>query len=125
VESIRSDVDLIRNYSYTVDHDSFCESVTEEYKKMHGRCEQVLEITPLYINSHPKINDFRKELISHDWIFCQTPPFTHTLISDFCKLIINVKNGLISDVAVTETSNDLLVKVNLMKAINGIHNLIN
>jgi lipoate-protein ligase A len=125
VESIRSDVDLIRNYSYTVDHESFCDSVTEEYQKMHGRSEQVLEITADYINSHPKINDFRNELISDAWIFCQTPPFTHTLTSNICKLILNVQNGLISDLVVTDISNEDTVKLNLMKALNGIDNLIN
>jgi lipoate---protein ligase len=97
VDSVRSEVTLLRDYSYTVDHHSFCEAVSDEFKKLHAS-EDVVEITQEFVDGNENIRKLRSDIMTDEWKFCQTPPFTHTLRKDDGAVTFHVKAGIIEAV---------------------------
>ncbi|KAI8908838.1 hypothetical protein DFJ77DRAFT_433924, partial [Powellomyces hirtus] len=84
VESVRSTVARIRDYSYTVDHLSFCEAVADQFRRAHNaEYRPPIELTEAYMNEYPKIREYYDEIRTWDWIYGQTPDFTHRLQKQF------------------------------------------
>ena len=92
----------LREYSLTIDHSPFCESVIKEYCKINN-----LFLTPKYFtmeefSKNSEIQKYHDELKSWDWTFGQTPSFTQKIdkISKNHKfqLVLSVNHGLISDI---------------------------
>ncbi|RCI04486.1 Biotin/lipoate A/B protein ligase [Rhizopus stolonifer] len=112
VESVPSPVTNLRNYSYTVDHQQFCESVLSEFITSYN---DGIPVQPIVFNkdsSLPKqIEATRQELRTWDWIYGQTPEFTNTLEHQFkwghVKAHLLVKHGKI--IKADMTTNNALV----------------
>ncbi|KAJ1980391.1 hypothetical protein H4R34_002474 [Dimargaris verticillata] len=97
VESVRSPVTKLNEFSLTVDHQAFCEAVTDEFNRTYN---VAAKHPPVYlddtvIESIPQIVAYRDKLqasmglahsrttfISWDWLYGQTPEFTNTLHFD-------------------------------------------
>ncbi|KAK9766635.1 hypothetical protein K7432_004150 [Basidiobolus ranarum] len=77
VESVPSKVTNLRPYSYTIDHQSFCEAVAKEFTSHFGA--EKLEPTIMdenFIQEHPQIQEYRNNIDTWEWIYGQTPEFT-------------------------------------------------
>ncbi|KAJ1923281.1 hypothetical protein IWQ60_005971 [Tieghemiomyces parasiticus] len=102
VDSVRSPVTKLVDYSLTVDHDAFCTAVTDEfYRTYNPEAEQrrpiVIDATTALANRH--IVEYRDKLKSWEWIFGQTPEFTNTVRCEQpwlkASLVIRVRHGLV------------------------------
>jgi lipoate-protein ligase A len=86
VASVPSPVSNLRSYSYTIDHQQFCEAVMEEFTVTHNDGRQV---EPVIFSKNDTANlpeeviKSKSELTSWDWIFGQTPEFTHDIDMEF------------------------------------------
>ncbi|KAI8977173.1 hypothetical protein BDF20DRAFT_906358 [Mycotypha africana] len=80
VDSVPSPVTNLRNYSYTVDHQFFCESVTSEFALAYN---SGMKVEPIIFDQNSTFPDqvlkIREELTTWDWIFGQTPEFVNTV----------------------------------------------
>ncbi|KAI9271904.1 hypothetical protein BDA99DRAFT_433492 [Phascolomyces articulosus] len=102
VESVPSPVTNLRNYSYTIDHQQFCESVMDEFTRYYNEGQ---EVKPVVFNeSHvlPKrAREMAEELQTWDWIYGQTPEFTNEIEKEFSwghvNGIVQSKHGIITD----------------------------
>ncbi|TPX61527.1 hypothetical protein PhCBS80983_g01038 [Powellomyces hirtus] len=113
VESVRSTVARIRDYSYTVDHLSFCEAVADQFRRAHNaEYRPPIELTEAYMNEYPKIREYYDEIRTWDWIYGQTPDFTHRLQKQFVwadvDIHLQVHRGFIIDAAVIISAKDLI-----------------
>ncbi|KAJ3153774.1 Biotin/lipoate A/B protein ligase [Geranomyces michiganensis] len=116
VESVRSTVGKLRDYSYTVDHLSFCEAIAEEFCRSHGAdIIPLIELTAKDIDRDPKIREYHEEITTWDWIYGQTPDFTHRLEQQFSwgtvDIILQVHRGMIAEAAVAIANAPELVAV--------------
>ncbi|KAJ3142080.1 hypothetical protein HDU90_004353 [Geranomyces variabilis] len=116
VESVRSTVGRLRDYSYTVDHLSFCEEVAAEFCRSHGAdAKPPIELTASDLDRDPKIRQYHDEITTWDWIYGQTPDFTHRLEQRFgwgaVDIILKVHRGIIVEAAVSFADAPALVAV--------------
>ncbi|SAM08549.1 hypothetical protein [Absidia glauca] len=108
VESVPSPVTNLREYSYTVDHQQFCESVLAEFEREYN---QGINVQPTIIDQHTihelpeQVEKTRQELCTWEWMYGQTPEFTHTLDNEFewghVHLFLRSRHGLITEVEMT------------------------
>ncbi|KAF0525308.1 Lipoyltransferase and lipoate-protein ligase [Gigaspora margarita] len=77
VESVSSPVTRLRNYSSTVNHESFCDAVLQEFSINYcGNISNPIIVDEELLLKIPKTLDYRDELKSWDWTFGQTPEFS-------------------------------------------------
>ncbi|KAI8353275.1 hypothetical protein EDC96DRAFT_517420 [Choanephora cucurbitarum] len=112
VESVPSPVTNLRNYSYTIDHQQFCESVLSEFVHAYNDGHSVKPIVFDKNSSLPnQVEATRQELRTWDWLYGQTPEFTNTLENQFewghVKFHAQVKHGKFVKVDIT-TNNELV-----------------
>ncbi|RKP07931.1 hypothetical protein THASP1DRAFT_9234, partial [Thamnocephalis sphaerospora] len=87
VASVRSPVTNLRAYSYTVDHLSFCEAVRAEFLRAYaGERGAVHDVGGAkcardIAQPSPKCRCHHQR--TWDWIYGQTPEFTHTITRTF------------------------------------------
>jgi len=111
VASVPSPVTNLRAYSYTIDHQQFCEAVIEEFFEAHNHGNAV-EPTVFAKNDLSNLPEdvvkSREELTSWDWIYGQTPEFTHDIDMEFSWGTVNAfirsRHGIITE---TELSSSL------------------
>ncbi|ORY03182.1 Lipoyltransferase and lipoate-protein ligase [Basidiobolus meristosporus CBS 931.73] len=110
VESVRSKVTNLRPYSYTIDHQMFSEAVAKEFCNHYG--VEKLEPTIMdddFIRKHPKIQEYKNNIDTWEWIYGQTPEFTvdttHVIHQEKVKLFLRSKGGLILDAQITQPVN--------------------
>ncbi|CAJ0628590.1 13431_t:CDS:10 [Entrophospora sp. SA101] len=117
VESIPSPVTNLINYSSSINHQLFCDSMIKVFMNhYHNNCDKNFDYNNVDFLQHiddriiteiPKINQYVDELKSWEWTFGQTPEFTHEFETEFkwghVKVFIKSKNGLIKDVIFTST----------------------
>ncbi|SAM02354.1 hypothetical protein [Absidia glauca] len=111
VESVPSPVTNLREYSYTVDHQQFCESVLTEFEREYN---QGISVRPTIIDESTlhdlpeQVEKTRQELTTWEWMYGQTPEFTHTLDNSFdwghVNLFLRSRHGLITEVEMTTDS---------------------
>ncbi|KAI8328972.1 hypothetical protein BC941DRAFT_463836 [Chlamydoabsidia padenii] len=111
VESVPSPVTNLREYSYTVDHQQFCESVLTEFEREYN---QGINVQPTMIDESTlhqlpeQVEKTRQELCTWDWIYGQTPEFTHTLDNEFdwghVNLFLRSRHGLITEAEMSTDS---------------------
>jgi lipoate-protein ligase A len=69
-----------------VDHQQFCESVLAEFEREYN---QGINVQPTIIDQHTihelpeQVEKTRQELCTWEWMYGQTPEFTHTLDNEF------------------------------------------
>ncbi|KAL0079281.1 hypothetical protein J3Q64DRAFT_1645171 [Phycomyces blakesleeanus] len=104
VESVPSPVTNIRDYSFTVDHQQFCESVLAEFIHDYndGASIEPIIFDEEHIEQLPsKVKETAKELQTWDWMYGQTPEFTNTIKNEFdwghVNGSIHSKHGMITD----------------------------
>ncbi|CAO3640939.1 unnamed protein product [Mucor hiemalis] len=122
VESVPSPVTNLRDYSFTVDHQQFCESVLAEFVTAYN---DGIPVEPIIFDRNSPlpnaVNETRQELKTWDWIYGQTPEFTNTAETDFnwghVKAIINCKHGKIIKADIT-TNNNLVHEPTIAAAIS-------
>ncbi|KAG1464361.1 hypothetical protein G6F46_000804 [Rhizopus delemar] len=109
VASVPSPVTNLRNYSYTIDHQQFCESVLSEFINAYNDGKT---IEPIIFNKDSvlpdKVNETRRELKTWDWIYGQTPEFTNSAETHFewghVKTNLLVRHGKIIKADITTDS---------------------
>ncbi|KAJ3024334.1 hypothetical protein HKX48_000009 [Thoreauomyces humboldtii] len=106
VDSVRSTVGKLRDHSYTVDHSTFSDAVAEEFCRTHRvSLIKPIELTMKHLTEHPKIQEYLDEIKTWDWIYGQTPDFTHRLEKIFSwakvDIIIRSHRGLITESSVS------------------------
>ncbi|CEG77296.1 hypothetical protein RMATCC62417_12077 [Rhizopus microsporus] len=112
VASVPSPVTNLRDYSYTVDHQQFCESVLSEFVKAYNDGEPV---EPIVFDKNSvlpkKVIETRNELTTWDWIYGQTPEFTNSVETDFewghVKAHFLVRHGKIMSASITTDSQSM------------------
>jgi lipoate-protein ligase A len=85
VASVPSPVTNLRSYSYTIDHQQFCEEVIEEFLYTHNDnipVEPTIFSKDDISNLPEEVIKSKEELTSWDWIYGQTPEFTHDFEMD-------------------------------------------
>ncbi|KAI9591567.1 hypothetical protein BDF19DRAFT_454501 [Syncephalis fuscata] len=110
--SVRSPVTNLRNYSYTVDHLSFCEAVHYEFLGLYGdqksQLQMMIPIDETFIANQPKIQEYQEQLKTWDWTFGQTPKFTHTIEHTFdwaqLRITLRCSHGRVTDVDLFSSS---------------------
>jgi len=84
VDSVKSPVtnlcDGEHQYSFESVKSAFVTQVQEEYPQ--ARLREV-PLQDFFLNQVPAVDEAVTMLRSWDWQFAQTPPFTHTLDTDF------------------------------------------
>ncbi|KAI8084771.1 uncharacterized protein BX664DRAFT_266154 [Halteromyces radiatus] len=105
VESVPSPVTNLRDYSFTVDHQQFCESVLTEFEREynHGINVQPIILNERSIQDLPdQVEKTRQELCSWEWMYGQTPEFTHKMDNKFdwghMNVFIRSRHGMITEV---------------------------
>jgi lipoate-protein ligase A len=86
VASVPSPVTNLRSYSYTIDHQQFCEAVIEEFVDAHNHNNPIepTVFTKADMSTLPEeVIKSKEELTSWDWIYGQTPEFTHCIDMEF------------------------------------------
>ncbi|KAI8976240.1 hypothetical protein BDB01DRAFT_844530 [Pilobolus umbonatus] len=124
VESVPSPVTNLRDYSYTIDHQQFCESVMAEFT---GAYNDGIPVQPTlfdHINLPKKVEETRQSLMAWDWIYGQTPEFTNTIEKEFgwghVKLTIHSKHGKIMRADIlTNLSSEPIIFSGLAVALEG------
>ncbi|CAO0790088.1 unnamed protein product [Mucor circinelloides] len=122
VESVPSPVTNLRDYSFTVDHQQFCESVLAEFVVAYN---DGMPVEPIIFNQQSvlpnKVKETRQELKTWDWIYGQTPEFTNTIETDFnwghvkCHILSRHGKILKADIS---TNNNLLHEPTIAAAIS-------
>ncbi|KAJ3315345.1 hypothetical protein HDV04_003738 [Boothiomyces sp. JEL0838] len=130
IESVRSVVTKLREFSYTVGHLDFCNSTINEFHKIYGS-----ESAPLvkYLDEsdvNEVVQSNMDKLKTKEWIYHQTPPFTLKLQTEFdwgqTEIQLKVKNGEIQDIDVKSPNDqiNLLTKQDLLgKYFDILHSL--
>ncbi|KAL1922297.1 uncharacterized protein VTP21DRAFT_9836 [Calcarisporiella thermophila] len=80
VASVRSPVANLRDFSWTVDHPSFCEAVTDLFINKYNFNDAAIEPTMVDEASALSISEVKRvkeELETWNWIYGQTPEFTY------------------------------------------------
>jgi lipoate-protein ligase A len=97
VASVPSPVSNLRSYSYTIDHQQFCEAVIDEFLLAHNDSNPVKPIvfSKDDTSSLPEeVQKSKDELTSWDWIYGQTPEFTHDIEMNFdWGSVVSFENG--------------------------------
>ncbi|KAI8645237.1 hypothetical protein BD408DRAFT_412031 [Parasitella parasitica] len=122
VESVPSPVTNLRDYSFTVDHQQFCESVLAEFVDAYN---DGMAVEPIKFDQRTdlpnKVKETRQELKTWDWIYGQTPEFTNTMETDFewghVKSHIISRHGKIIRADIS-TNNNLLHEPTIAAAIS-------
>ncbi|KAJ1674625.1 hypothetical protein EV182_002894, partial [Spiromyces aspiralis] len=94
VASVPSPVSNLRNYSWTIDHTSFCNAVIAEFAKEFGLVRplsSVVEWDESSSNIIENIAEMRDKIKTWDWLYGQTPEFTYNLAHDFGWAKMNVR----------------------------------
>ncbi|KAJ1735833.1 hypothetical protein LPJ61_000339 [Coemansia biformis] len=82
VDSVRSPVANLRDYSWTINHDAFCGAVCHEFAAAFG------PLDPVHVDPDVQADipagagadaDMRTRISSWDWLYGQTPDFVHRL----------------------------------------------
>lgn len=64
IDSVRAKVGILRDYSFTIDHSSFCEAVVKQFHKLYGgSANELITIDESFVNETQAILDFRDELV--------------------------------------------------------------
>ncbi|KAI7902794.1 uncharacterized protein BX663DRAFT_531287 [Cokeromyces recurvatus] len=119
VESVPSPVTNLRDYSFTIDHQQFCESVLSEFILSYNNG---IPVKPILFDTLPKqLETTRQELMTWEWIYGQTPEFTNTIEANLSwgniKAHLLVRHAKIIKADIT-TSHDLLHESTLAAAIS-------
>ncbi|KAF7723213.1 Biotin/lipoate A/B protein ligase [Apophysomyces ossiformis] len=111
VASVPSPVTNLREYSYTVDHQQFCEAVLAEF--VHDYNDDI-PVEPIILDESrirelpEMVQVTKKELETWDWIYGQTPEFTNTADKEFdwghVHAFIRSKHGIITESDLSTTS---------------------
>ncbi|KAH8550210.1 hypothetical protein BGW37DRAFT_513755 [Umbelopsis sp. PMI_123] len=129
VASVPSPVTNLRSYSYTIDHQQFCDAVIEEFTYIYNdnnpvqatifAKDEISDLPEEVVNS-------RDELTSWDWIYGQTPEFTHDFEMDFSWgtviAFIRSRHGKITEASLTSTiseAQEVMVISALEQALHG------
>ncbi|KAJ1943156.1 hypothetical protein FBU59_002996, partial [Linderina macrospora] len=107
VESVRSKVANLRDYSWTIDHSTFCGAVASEFSKTFGRLTD--ENVTVWSESDPgikeKVEKERERITQWQWLFGQTPEFKYRISGEFAwaKVVceIEAKHGKIINAELT------------------------
>ncbi|KAI8057969.1 hypothetical protein BDF22DRAFT_663100 [Syncephalis plumigaleata] len=109
--SVRSSVTNLREYSYTIDHLSFCEAVHGEFRRLHdseNSSRAMIYVDEAFVENQPKIKEYREQLMTWDWIYGQTPKFTHTIEHTFdwahIRITLHCHHGRVKSVELDASS---------------------
>ncbi|KAF9318417.1 Biotin/lipoate A/B protein ligase [Podila horticola] len=90
VASVRSPVARLRESSFTVDHQSFCDAIRTEFLKRYAYDQwrqneegEAITVDDALIETLPAVQAVRDDMKTWEWMFGQTPEFTHTLEHEF------------------------------------------
>lgn len=117
VESVRSKVRNLRDFSLTIGHLSFCEAMQDEFgKEYYGKTNVPVEvIDDNVVDDIEYVKDVRNELQSWDWQFGQTPAFTQSLKGSNVSAYIEARHGRIEKVDFDPIMEDLSDSLSNMK----------
>lgn len=107
--------------AHALTHDAFAAAAVNEFERMYGSCtpqmvdESVLD-TPECNQGRWKLRESYDEIKSWDWVFGQTPEFTHRLQGKF-PIEIHSKNGIILDAKLDQGSGVGFDRESLEKAV--------
>ncbi|KAJ3189107.1 Biotin/lipoate A/B protein ligase [Gaertneriomyces sp. JEL0708] len=143
VESVRSSVTRLREHSFTVDHMSFCEAAVHEFCRFHGHKSSgplsaamdsavVRYVTSDTASNNPEIRTYEEELRSWEWIYGQTPDFTHRLnwsadasSTTALDIVMKMHRGIITEASVdinggsTLSENHVALTLRLSECLKG------
>ncbi|KAI8140790.1 hypothetical protein BJV82DRAFT_645542 [Fennellomyces sp. T-0311] len=124
VESVPSPVTNLRNYSYTIDHQQFCESVLYEFIRDYNDGQEIEPI--VFDGSHvlpQRALDMADELQTWDWIYGQTPEFTNRIATEFkwghVDGMIRSRHGIITEADFTSPDAADAQSVTVLSAISN------
>ncbi|KAI9489572.1 hypothetical protein BDB00DRAFT_770336 [Zychaea mexicana] len=124
VESVPSPVTNLRNYSYTIDHQQFCESVLNEFVRDYNDGQDIQPV--VFDESHvlpQRAREMSEELQTWDWIYGQTPEFTNKIEQEFdwghVNGLIRSRHGVITEADFTSPDASGAHEVIIMSAISN------
>ncbi|KAF4619137.1 hypothetical protein D9613_004797 [Agrocybe pediades] len=112
VDSVRSPVCNLKRHNSTITHESFTSAVVEQFQAEYGvSSEPCLVSESEDVKNIEFIKQGMAELSTWDWLFGQTPQFTHTLRHTFAwgdvTIRIESKHGLIVNCTLTISNTQL------------------
>ncbi|CAO3661164.1 unnamed protein product [Umbelopsis ramanniana] len=129
VASVPSPVTNLRSYSYTIDHQQFCEAVIEEFLYTHNDnipVEPTIFSKDDISNLPEEVMKSKEELTSWDWIYGQTPEFTHDFEMNMSwgtvTAFIRSRHGRVTEASLTSTvseAQEVMVIAALEEALLG------
>ncbi|KAJ2682225.1 hypothetical protein GGH99_004832, partial [Coemansia sp. RSA 1285] len=129
VDSVRSRVANLREYSLAIDHSSFCDAVMREFEKTLG-CSldetsgNVTRWSGSSADLDPHVHTERKRISHWDWLYGQTPEFVHRFHAHFAWASVfasvAARRGLITSADIGTSSSALEPPVGVRKAFADI-----
>ncbi|KAI7856740.1 hypothetical protein BDC45DRAFT_436839 [Circinella umbellata] len=124
VESVPSPVTNLRNYSYTIDHQQFCESVLYEFIRDYNDGQELEPV--VFSESHvlpQRAREMAEELQTWDWIYGQTPEFTNEIEKEFSwghvNGFIRSRHGIITEADFSSPNATGAHEVTILSAISN------
>ncbi|KAJ2723342.1 hypothetical protein GGI07_002695 [Coemansia sp. Benny D115] len=105
VDSVRSTVVNLRDHSLAIDHQTFCSAVAREFLRTFAP-----DMPPLLMPVHqwtdpdPRTDAERRRLQTWDWLYAQTPQFTHSFNGPHAAVALTVYHAHIKHAAVTPST---------------------
>ncbi|CEQ39111.1 SPOSA6832_00624 [Sporobolomyces salmonicolor] len=110
VASVPSPVRNLREWSQALDHDRFVEGVAGEFARRYGTSGEIKRIDESEAEGNEYLSEVMEELESWDWMYGQTPEFTHDLVGsgafDDLTLSIHSRHGLITSATISSPPSD-------------------
>ncbi|KAJ1902684.1 hypothetical protein LPJ81_003470 [Coemansia sp. IMI 209127] len=130
VDSVRSRVANLREYSLAIDHLSFCDAVMREFEKTLG-CElsTLANVTRWDATGlDPHVLTERERISQWEWLYGQTPEFVHRFHCHFAWASvfasITARRGLITSAEVNTSESALEPPVGVRKAFADVARLL-
>ncbi|ORY91037.1 hypothetical protein BCR43DRAFT_498395 [Syncephalastrum racemosum] len=112
IESVPSPVTNLRNYSYTIDHQQFCDAVLNEFVDTYHGMDGGIQPTVFSDQHNTPLPAFaektKNELQTWDWVYGQTPEFTNQMQHEFSwgsvSALIRSRHGVITEADLTTSA---------------------
>ncbi|KAJ2553547.1 hypothetical protein EV175_002904 [Coemansia sp. RSA 1933] len=130
VDSVRSRVANLREYSMAIDHPSFCDAVMREFETTLGcKLGAAGNVTRWNGNGlDPHVLTERERISQWAWLYGQTPEFVHRFYNHFSWASvfasITARRGLITGVEISTSQSALEPPVGVRKAFADIVHLL-
>ncbi|KAJ1724192.1 hypothetical protein LPJ53_001530 [Coemansia erecta] len=125
VDSVRSTVANLREYSWAIDHLTFCNAVMLEFSRTFGTLgrDDVCVWDEQSGDVVGRVDEERRRLQTWQWLYGQTPRFVHSFEKAFewaeVQARITVYHGLVAEVSLESGGQELAGFASVREALGG------